>query len=116
MKTNFFDAFHYIDGITVVDCEGRIQYSVKYNPAFNQKSIVNEEIIGKRLDDVFPNIDRDNSTLYASMDRKKLSRRKNSTSSMHPIKKSKLPMSHSRLLLMTKWLVLLNFPGISQIE
>ncbi len=77
MKENFLKSMKYIDGITIVDSEGVIQYSVKYNPSFYPEDMGREDIIGKKLEDVFTNINNQDSTLFNSMKRNKIVERKN---------------------------------------
>jgi len=67
-KNEFLDEMKYIDGITIIDADGRIQYSIKFNPYFYPE-IGEEHIIGKTLDEVFTNIDKNTSTLYSAINR-----------------------------------------------
>lgn len=57
----------YIDGITIIDKEGTILFTVKFNPDIDKK--MEESIVGKKLFDVFYNIDKTNSSLYECMER-----------------------------------------------
>ena len=62
MEENFLKSMKYIDGITIVDSEGVIQYSVKYNPSFYPEDMGREDIIGKKLENVFININNQDSS------------------------------------------------------
>jgi len=66
-QLNLADDLRYIDGITIIDIEGVIRYSLKFNPVFSPESHSALDIIGKKLVDVFPNITESTSTLYQSM-------------------------------------------------
>lgn len=65
---------NYIDGITIIDKEGTILFTVKFNPDIDEK--MEESIIGKRLFDVFYNIDKTSSSLYECMEKEMLIERK----------------------------------------
>jgi len=77
MKENFLKSMKYIDGITIIDSEGVIQYSVKYNPSFYPEDMGREDIIGKKLEDIFTNINNQDSTLFDAMNCKKVIEKKN---------------------------------------
>ncbi len=64
----------YIDGITIIDKEGTILFTVKFNPDIDKT--MEESIVGKKLLDVFYNIDKSNSSLYECMEKEKLIERK----------------------------------------
>lgn len=70
-KKDFLDEMKYIDGITIIDSDGCIQYSIKFNPYFHPE-MSDEDVIGKALDDVFINIGKDTSTLYTAIDQEKV--------------------------------------------
>lgn len=57
----------YIDGITIIDKEGTILFTVKFNPDIDKK--MEESIVGKKLFDVFYNVDKSNSSLYECMEK-----------------------------------------------
>lgn len=65
----------YIDGVTIIDNNGRIQYSIKFNSNFYPE-MIEKEIIGKTLDDVFVNINKESSTLYSAIHKEKIIQRK----------------------------------------
>lgn len=69
-KINLMNKMQYIDGITVVDTDGTILFSVKFYPKFNPEIENTEEIIGKNLFDVFTNLDSKSSTLIRAMNLK----------------------------------------------
>lgn len=55
----------YIDGITIIDGHGRIVYSVRYNPRFDDECYEDEfeKIINKNFLEVYPSVDPNESTL-----------------------------------------------------
>lgn len=65
---------NYIDGITIIDKEGIILFTVKFNPDIDKK--MEESIVGKNLFDVFYNLNRFNSSLFECMEKDKLIERK----------------------------------------
>lgn len=65
---SFLEEMEYMDGISIVDTSGTILFSVKFNPAFNPGVVEENFIIGKKIYDVFKNIDYSNSTLVKSME------------------------------------------------
>ncbi|QEK11405.1 AAA family ATPase [Crassaminicella thermophila] len=67
-KKDFLESMEYIDGITIIDRNGTILFSVKFNPWFHPEIIDGEEVIGKKLCNVFTNIDEDTSTLYKAIE------------------------------------------------
>lgn len=64
----------YIDGITIINTKGTILFTVKFNPEIDNK--MEETIVGKKLFDVFPNLNKSNSSLYESMEKEKPIERK----------------------------------------
>jgi len=64
----------YIDGITIINNEGTILFTVKFNPDIDKK--MEESIVGKKLVDVFYNINKSNSSLFECMEKEKLIERK----------------------------------------
>ncbi|QZY54185.1 sigma-54 interaction domain-containing protein [Crassaminicella profunda] len=67
-KQDFLKDMEYIDGITIIDRNGKILFSVKFNPWFHPEIVDGEEVIGKKLNEVFTNIDKDTSTLFKAME------------------------------------------------
>ncbi|MBF8982551.1 sigma 54-interacting transcriptional regulator [Lutibacter sp. B2] len=67
-KKDFLKEMEYIDGITIIDENSTILFSVKFNPWFHPEIIDGEEVIGKKLGDVFTNINKDTSTLIKAME------------------------------------------------
>lgn len=65
---DFFSQLGYIDGITIIDTSGTILFTVKFNPRFNPEINDMDEIIGKKLFEIFPNINKTNSTLVKAME------------------------------------------------
>src|SRR5690625_3088258 len=57
----------YIDGITMIDREGTILYTVKFNPQFYGDVDDEHQIVGKNLFSAFPNLDKESSTLFNVM-------------------------------------------------
>ena len=74
-KLELYDGgLDYIDGITIINREGMILFTVKFNPDVDKK--MEESIVGKKLLDVFYNIDKSSSSLYECMEKDKLIERK----------------------------------------
>lgn len=71
---SLYNELNYIDGITIINKDGTILFTAKFNPDSNKKMV--ESIVGKKLFDVFYNIDRKNSSLFECMDKEKLIARK----------------------------------------
>ncbi len=69
-----FEDLNYIDGITIIDKDGSILFTVKFNPELDSK--LEESIVGKKLTDVFYNLDKSNSSLYECMEKEKMIERK----------------------------------------
>ena len=68
-KADFLTDMEYIDGITIIDTSGDILFSVKFNPVFHPDQIDDfEDVVGKKLSEVFPNINEQNSTLIKAME------------------------------------------------
>ncbi|MCT4619655.1 MAG: sigma 54-interacting transcriptional regulator [Marinisporobacter sp.] len=67
-KQDFLKDMEYIDGITIIDRNGKILFSVKFNPWFHPEIVDGEEVIGKNLNEVFTNIDENTSTLFKAME------------------------------------------------
>ncbi|MGB4440487.1 MAG: sigma 54-interacting transcriptional regulator, partial [Sedimentibacter sp.] len=69
-----YEELDYIDGITIINNEGTILFTVKFNPDIDKK--MEESIVGKKLFDVFYNINKSNSSLFECMEKEKLIERK----------------------------------------
>lgn len=69
-----YSELDYIDGITIINKEGTILFTVKFNPDIDKK--MEESIVGKKLLDVFYNINKSNSSLYECMEKERLVERK----------------------------------------
>lgn len=67
-KKDFLSEMEYIDGITIIDTSGTILFSVKFNPRFHPEIVDDEEVIGKKLFEVFTNLDQESSTLTKAME------------------------------------------------
>ncbi|WP_291635374.1 hypothetical protein [Clostridium sp.] len=64
----------YIDGVTIINSEGTILFTVKFNPDIDKK--MEESIVGKKLFNVFYNINKFNSSLLECMEKDKPIERK----------------------------------------
>lgn len=71
---SLYNELNYIDGITIIDKEGLILFTVKFNPDIDKK--MEESIVGKNLFDVFYNINKSSSSLFECMEKDKLIERK----------------------------------------
>ncbi len=69
-----FEDLNYIDGITIIDKDGSILFTVKFNPELDSK--LEESIVGKKLTDVFYNLDKSSSSLYECMEKEKMIERR----------------------------------------
>ncbi len=58
---------NYVDGITIINNEGTILFTIKFNQDIDKK--IEKTIIGKKLFDVFYNLDSSNSTLFECMNK-----------------------------------------------
>jgi arginine utilization regulatory protein len=65
---------NYIDGVTIINSDGTILFTVKFNPDIDKK--MEESIVGRKLFDVFYNLDKSNSSLYECMEKEMLIERK----------------------------------------
>lgn len=74
MAIPLYDAMDYIDGITIINSDGTILFTVKFNPSIDKK--MEESIVGKKLFDVFYNLNKSNSSLFECMEKEKLIKRK----------------------------------------
>lgn len=61
-----FKDIGYIEGITIINVEGEILFSAKFNNKMNEKD-ENYEVIGKKFLDVYENLDENNSSTYRAM-------------------------------------------------
>lgn len=61
-----FKDIGYIEGITIINVEGEILFSAKFNNKMNEKE-ENYEVVGKKFLDVYENLDENNSTTYRAM-------------------------------------------------
>lgn len=66
----FNNETNYIDGITIINTEGTILFTVKFNPDIDRR--LEQSIVGKKLFDVFTNINKSNSTLFECMEKEKI--------------------------------------------
>ncbi|MFA9424630.1 MAG: sigma-54 interaction domain-containing protein, partial [Sedimentibacter sp.] len=71
---SLYKEMDYIDGITIINSEGNILFTVKFNPDIDKK--LEESIVGKKLFDVFYNINKSNSSLFECMEKEGLVERK----------------------------------------
>ena len=56
----------YIEGITIINVEGEILFSAKFNSKMNQNP-VNYETVGKKFLEVYENLNEENSSTYRAM-------------------------------------------------
>lgn len=61
-----FKDIGYIEGITIINIEGEILFSAKFNNKMNEQ-VQNYEVVGKKFLDVYENLDENNSTTYRAM-------------------------------------------------
>lgn len=64
---NLFDKKGYIDGITIIDINGEILFSVKFNSKLNQAA-ENYEVIGKNFYEIYENLKGNSSSMYRAME------------------------------------------------
>ena len=74
INISLYGELDYIDGITIINNEGTILFTVKFNPDIDKK--MEESIVGKKLFNVFYNIDKSNSSLFECMEKEKIIERK----------------------------------------
>ncbi|WP_313164860.1 sigma 54-interacting transcriptional regulator [Sedimentibacter sp.] len=67
LMKNLFNNKGYIDGITIIDLEGEILFTAKFNNKLNSKADENYEVIGKNFLEVYENLDENTSSTYQSM-------------------------------------------------
>lgn len=71
---SLYGELDYIDGVTIINNEGTILFTVKFNPDIDKK--MEESIVGKKLFNVFYNINKSNSSLLECMEKEKPIERK----------------------------------------
>jgi len=71
---SIYNELNYIDGITIINTEGTILFTVKFNPEIDSK--LEESIVGKKLFNVFSNINKSNSSLFECMEKESAVERK----------------------------------------
>ena len=62
-----FSGKGYIDGITILDLQGEILFSAKFNAKFSDLD-ESQQLVGKRFLDVYENLTPETSTLYQAME------------------------------------------------
>lgn len=63
---NLFNGMGYVEGITIINIEGEILFSAKFNNKFDNDH-ENYEVVGEHLLDIYENLDEESSTLYTAM-------------------------------------------------
>lgn len=63
---NLFNGLGYIEGITIINVEGEILFTAKFNNKLSAPTS-NYEVVGKRFLDVYSNLDETTSTAYLAM-------------------------------------------------
>ncbi len=63
---NLFNGLGYVEGITIINVEGEILFSAKFNNKLYSK-VQNYEVIGEKFLDVYENLDETTSSLYTAM-------------------------------------------------
>jgi len=66
---SFFSMLYFIDGITIIDTSGTILFSINFRPEKSSVIFDSPEVVGRRLSEIFPNIERENSTLFEAMEK-----------------------------------------------
>lgn len=61
-----FNELNYIEGITIINVEGEILFTAKFNNKFGEQK-ENYEIVGKKFLDIYKNLDENTSSIYESM-------------------------------------------------
>lgn len=61
-----FNGKGYIEGITIINVEGEILFSAKFNNKLDSKD-ENYEVVGKKFLDIYENLDENSSTAYLAM-------------------------------------------------
>ncbi len=64
----------YIDGITIINSEGIVLFTIKFDPTINKE--IEESIVGKHLFHAFPNINKANSSLFECIEKEEPVERK----------------------------------------
>lgn len=65
--SSLYKKMNYVDGITIINNEGTILFTVKFNQDIDKKR--EKTIVGKKLFDVFYNLNKLNSTLFECMNK-----------------------------------------------
>ncbi len=63
---NLFNGLGYVEGITIINVEGEILFSAKFNNKLYSE-VKNYEVIGEKFLDVYENLDESSSSLYTAM-------------------------------------------------
>lgn len=65
---NLFNGMGYVEGITIINIEGEILFSAKFNNKFdNDNDNENYEIVGENFLDIYENLNEESSSLYTAM-------------------------------------------------
>lgn len=67
LMRNLFNNKGYIDGITIIDLNGEILFTAKFNNKLNSEADENYEVIGKKFLEIYENLDENTSSTYQSM-------------------------------------------------
>lgn len=67
LMKNIFNNRRYIDGITIIDLNGEILFTAKFNNKLNSDADENYEVVGKKFLDIYEGLDESNSSTYQSM-------------------------------------------------
>ncbi|MEL7647604.1 MAG: sigma 54-interacting transcriptional regulator [Sedimentibacter sp.] len=67
LMKNLFNNKGYIDGITIIDLQGEILFTAKFNNKLNSDTNEIYEVVGKKFLDIYENLDEKTSTTYQSM-------------------------------------------------
>lgn len=70
MDNDYIKNMDYVDAIMVIDRHGKIVYSVRYNPRFDDvnSDLEYKEIINKNFLEIYPELNRSNSTMINAID------------------------------------------------
>lgn len=61
-----FNGKGYIEGITIINVEGEILFSAKFNNKLDSRE-ENYEVVGKKFLDIYENLDENTSSVYVAM-------------------------------------------------
>jgi arginine utilization regulatory protein len=67
LMRNLFNNKGYIDGITIIDLNGEILFTAKFNNKLNSEADENYEVVGKNFLEIYENLDENTSSTYQSM-------------------------------------------------